>query len=128
MVSCITSGVKVSVQVTYQAQHSKPRNGYFVFSYAITIENKSEDSIRLLRRHWHIFDASNGWHEVEGEGVISQQPVLYPGEEYQYESYCPLNCELGKMYGTYLMENKKTGATFYVNIPEFRLVAIQKYN
>jgi len=128
MVSCITNDIKISVQVTYEDTHSRPLMHYFVFSYRITIENKSDKPVRLLRRHWHIFDAMAGWSEVEGEGVVGQQPLLYSSEEYLYESFCPLISESGKMYGTYLMENINDHSTFLVNIPQFELIAPIKTN
>lgn len=128
MVSRFTYGIKISVQSKYEAAHSRPLMGYQVFSYNISIENKSTHTVQLLRRHWHIFDTLAGWHEVEGEGVVSMKPTLYPGEEYQYESFCPLMSEAGKMYGSYLMENKKDGSTFLVNIPVFELIAPYRAN
>ena len=128
MVTLVTQGIKISVQAIYQPAHSRPYQAYFVFSYRITIENNSEATIKLLRRHWHIFDSLAGWHEVEGEGVVSVQPVLNPAEEYQYESFCPLMSEAGKMHGTYLMENKKDSSTFLVNIPLFELIVPYRFN
>ena len=124
----ITNGIKISVDVTYEAAHSQPQQAYYVFSYRISIENKSDQTVQLLRRHWYIFDSVAGWNEVEGEGVVSQQPVLYPDDEYQYESFCPLVSEAGKMRGTYLMQNKSDGSTFEVRIPTFELIAPYRFN
>jgi ApaG protein len=124
----ITNGIKISVHTTYEAGHSRPQHAYYVFSYRISIENNSEDTVQLLRRHWYIFDSVAGWNEVEGEGVVSQQPTLYPSDEYQYESFCPLVSEAGKMRGTYLMQNKKDGSTFEVRIPEFEHIAPYRFN
>lgn len=123
-----TNGIKISVQSKYEAAHSRPQHAYFVFSYGITIENKSPNTVQLLRRHWYIFDSVAGWNEVEGEGVVSQQPVLYPDDDYQYESFCPLVSEAGKMRGTYLMLNKTDGTTFEVRIPTFELIAPYRFN
>ncbi len=128
MVTQVTRGVKITVQAKYEAAHSRPLMGYQVFSYNISIENNSSFTIKLIRRHWHIYDTLAGWHEVEGEGVVSMQPVLYPGEEYQYESFCPLMSEAGKMYGSYLMENVKDGSTFLVHIPLFELITPYRAN
>jgi ApaG protein len=128
MVTQVTRGVKISVQAKYEAAHSRPLMGYQVFSYNISIENNSSFTVKLLRRHWHIYDTLAGWHEVEGEGVVSMQPVLYPGEEYQYESFCPLMSEVGKMYGSYLMENTKDSSTFLVHIPLFELITPYRAN
>jgi ApaG protein len=124
----ITNGIKITVQTKYEAAHSRPQQAYFVFSYTISIENKSDQTVQLLRRHWHIFDSVAGWNEVEGEGVVSQQPTLYPEDEYQYESFCPLVSEAGKMHGTYLMQNKSDGTTFEVRIPTFELIAPYRFN
>lgn len=128
MVTQVTHGIKISVQSKYEAAHSRPLQGYLVFSYSISIENNSDKTVKLLRRHWHIYDTLAGWHEVEGEGVVSMQPVLYPGEEYQYESFCPLMSEAGKMHGSYLMENTKDGSTFLVQIPIFELIVPYRSN
>jgi ApaG protein len=128
MVTLITHGVKITVQSNYEEGHSRPTNRYFIFSYRITIENNTPHTIQLLRRHWFIFDSMSGWSEVEGEGVVAQKPTLYPSEEYQYESFCPLVSESGKIYGTYLMENKTDGTTFFVDIPLFKLIAPCKNN
>jgi len=128
MVTQVTRGVKISVQAKYEAAHSRPLMGYQVFSYNISIENNSSFTVKLLRRHWHIYDTLAGWHEIEGEGVVSMQPVLYPGEEYQYESFCPLMSEVGKMYGSYLMENTKDSSTFLVHIPLFELITPYRAN
>lgn len=124
----VTEGIKISVQCEFEPLYSRPYKGYYVFSYRISIENTSNITVKLLRRHWHIFDSLSGWSEVEGEGVVSMQPTLYPGEEYQYESFCPLASEAGKMHGSYLFENKDTRSTFLVNIPLFQLVVPYKNN
>jgi len=128
MVTLTTHGVKITVHSSYEEAHSRPTNRYFIFSYRITIENNTPNTIQLLRRHWYIFDSMNGWSEVEGEGVVSQKPILYSSEEYQYESFCPLVSETGKIYGTYLMQNKTDRTTFLVDIPVFKLVAPCKNN
>lgn len=127
-VTQVTYGIKVSVQARYEAEHSRPLMGYHVFSYDISIENNSNNTVQLLRRHWHIYDTLAGWHEVEGEGVVSMKPTLYPGEEYQYESFCPLMSEVGKMHGSYIMENKKDGSTFVIQIPIFELITPYRLN
>ncbi len=128
IVTQVTQGIKITVKAVYEPLHSRPYQSYYVFSYNIGIENNSNVTIKLLRRHWHIFDTLAGWHEVEGEGVISMQPVMHPSEEYHYESFCPLMSEAGKMHGTYLMENKKEGSTFLVNIPLFELIVPYRSN
>lgn len=128
MVAQITDGVKVSVETTYQPEYSNPANEHFMFAYRIEIENLSGYSIQLLRRRWKIFD-SNGTHrEVEGEGVIGQQPVIEPGQIHEYVSGCNLQTDMGTMYGTYEMLRLVDNETFFVNIPKFDLVAPFKLN
>ena len=128
MVSKISEGVEVSVEIFYQSDYSKPLNQELMFAYRVTIENHNIFSIKLLRRHWFIFD-SNGEHkEVEGEGVIGIQPILQPNENYQYVSGCNLKTEMGKMHGTYLMENQNNKERFYVKIPSFDMIVPFKNN
>lgn len=122
MITQITDGVKVSVVTEYQADYSSPRQSHYVFTYRITIENCSAYTIQLLRRHWFIYDSNNTQKEVEGEGVVGQQPVLEPGETHQYVSGCNLKTGIGKMNGTYLMERVVDGKQFKVVIPEFVLI------
>lgn len=128
MVTAVTEGVRVSVETAYQPDYSNPREQHFVFTYRITIENNSAYTVQLLRRHWHIHDALNIPKEVEGEGVVGQQPVIEPGELHRYVSGCNLRSPMGKMYGTYLMERMLDGKQFTVTIPEFSLLAPFKLN
>lgn len=128
MVSKISEGVEISVEIFYQSDYSKPLNQEFMFAYRVTIENHNNFSVKLLRRHWFIFDSNGEKREVEGEGVIGVQPVLQPSENYQYVSGCNLKTEMGKMHGTYLMENQNNKETFYVNIPSFEMIVPCKYN
>ncbi len=121
MVTAISHGVKVSVETFFQEDFSD--RGIHVFAYRITIENKSEFTVRLMRRHWHIYEATGLWREVEGEGVVGEQPELEPGHLHQYVSGCNLGSPVGKMFGTYLMERKTDGVEFEVTIPEFYMVA-----
>ncbi|MFA0960785.1 Co2+/Mg2+ efflux protein ApaG [Roseivirga sp. BDSF3-8] len=128
MVREITEGIKVSVVTEYQPEYSSPSQMHFVFTYRITIENGSEYTIQLLRRHWFIHDANSTVREVEGQGVVGQQPVLEPGQTHQYVSGCNLKSGVGKMYGTYLMERVVDGKQFKVTIPEFTMVAPFRMN
>lgn len=128
MVQLITEGVNIKVETFYQPDQSSPLNAEFLFAYQITIENLTIYPVKLLSRHWHIID-SNGTHrEVEGEGVVGQQPVIEPGNSYQYTSAVNLHSDIGKMYGTYLIENLFNKKKLTVNIPEFRLVVPAKMN
>ncbi len=128
MIAEITQGVKVSVETEYQPSYSSPSQYHYVFTYRITIENKSEFTIQLLRRHWHIFDAAFQSREVEGEGVVGQQPVLEPGQSHQYVSGCNLKSGIGKMMGTYQMERIVDGVKFEVVVPEFTMIAPLRLN
>ena len=128
MIAQITQGVKVTVETEYQPSYSSPSQYHYVFTYRITIENQSDFTIQLLRRHWYIHDAGFTPREVEGEGVVGQQPVLEPGQVHQYVSGCNLKSGLGKMVGTYLMEKVVDGTTFRVQIPEFTMVAPLRLN
>jgi ApaG protein len=124
----VTAGIRVSVETFYQPTHSNPAQSHYVFAYRITIKNDSEQAIRLKRRHWYIVDSDNTRREVEGEGVVGEQPFIAPGETYRYVSGCNLNTELGKMFGTYLMERQYDKKLFFVKIPEFKMVVPSKLN
>jgi ApaG protein len=128
MISKISEGVTVSVETFYQPEYSNPSNNEFMFAYRITIDNSNDFPIRLLRRHWHILDATGSRREVEGEGVIGVQPQINAGTQYQYISGCNLKTEMGKMYGTYLMENINNNYRFDVQIPAFEMTVPFKMN
>ena len=123
-----TQGVAVSVTTNYLPDYSSPSQEHYVFAYKIDILNGSEYTVKLLRRHWYIYDANGVVREVEGEGVVGQQPVLEPGESHQYVSGCNLKSGLGKMRGTYQMERIVDGQEFTVDIPEFTLVVPYRLN
>lgn len=123
-----TQGVKVTVTTNYLPDYSSPGQQHFVFAYKINIQNNSEFTVKLLRRHWFIHDTNGIVREVEGEGVVGQQPVLEPGESHEYVSGCNLKTGIGKMRGTYLMERMVDGRQFNVLIPEFVLIVPYKLN
>lgn len=128
MVSKISEGIEVSVETFYQPDYSNPVSGEYMFAYRITIENHNNFPVKLLRRHWFINDSSTSLREVEGEGVVGVQPILHPSEKYQYVSGCNLRSELGKMHGTYTMENLHNKSSFEVNIPVFEMIVPFKMN
>ncbi|MFC5284284.1 Co2+/Mg2+ efflux protein ApaG [Pedobacter alpinus] len=128
MVAQITEGVKVSVETTYQPEYSNPANEHFMFAYKIQIENLSEYSVQLLRRHWVIFDSNGTKREVEGEGVVGLQPIIEPGQNYEYVSGCNLKTDMGAMQGTYQMKRLVDEELFDALIPEFNLIAPFKLN
>lgn len=128
MVQLITEGISITVETFYNNEQSNPLLNEHTFAYKVSIDNFSNFPIKLLRRHWQIFD-SNGTHrEVEGEGVVGQQPVLEPGESFQYMSGVSIRTEMGRMMGKYQMENMLNKKLFSINIPEFELVAPHKLN
>ncbi len=128
MNSKISEGVQVSVETFYQQDYSNPVQSEYMFAYRITIENHNPFPVKLHSRHWFIFDSNGSYREVEGEGVVGMQPVINAGDEYQYVSGCNLHTEIGRMHGTYLMENIHTHQLFEVNIPAFDMVTPFKYN
>ena len=128
MVQQITEGVSITVETFYQPAQSNPLSAEYLFAYRITIENLLEVSVKLLRRHWFIVDSNGAYREVEGEGVVGQQPIIEPGKSYQYISACNLRSDMGKMYGTYQMENVYNKKLFQVSIPEFQMIAPFKMN
>ncbi len=128
MVAAITEGIKISVRTEYQPEYSSPYNMHYVFIYKILIENTSDYTVQLLRRHWLIYDTDSSIKEVEGEGVVGQQPILESGDSHSYVSGCNLKSSIGKMKGTYTMERIIDGKKFEVTIPEFNLIAPFRYN
>ncbi|HKG08912.1 MAG TPA: Co2+/Mg2+ efflux protein ApaG [Pedobacter sp.] len=128
MVTAITQGVKISVETTYQDDYSNPGNEHFMFAYRINIENLTEYTIQLKRRQWFIFDSNGTQREVEGEGVVGQQPILHPGDMHSYVSGCQLSTDIGSMRGNYLMQRTIDDSQFSVEIPEFELIVPYRLN
>ncbi len=128
MTSLITEGVQVSVETFYQEDYSNPLQGEYMFAYRVEIENYNSFPVQLHRRHWFIFDSNATRREVEGEGVVGVQPVILPGETYRYVSGCNLKTEIGRMVGTYQMENLNSREFFTVQIPSFDMVVPYKNN
>jgi ApaG protein len=124
----ITAGVQVSVETFYQEDYSNPLQGEYMFAYRVEIENYNSFPVQLHRRHWFIFDSNATRREVEGEGVVGVQPVILPGETYRYVSGCNLKTEMGRMVGTYEMENLDTREQFTVQIPSFEMIVPYKNN
>ena len=124
----VTQGIKISVQHQYREDYSRPESKHYFFTYLITIENISSYSVRLLRRHWVIYDSAGIHSEVEGKGVVGEQPEIQPGEMYQYSSGCNLTTEIGSMQGTYLMQRMADTQTFEVTIPNFQLIVPYRFN
>ena len=128
MITKSTAGINVSVEIQYNAQHSHPIASHYFFAYSITIKNASDYTVQLKKRHWFIFDSNGIKSEVEGIGVVGEQPILIPGQSYQYVSGCNLLSDMGKMGGVYIMEREIDGEVFHVTIPEFMMVVPYKFN
>lgn len=128
MQTLTTKGIQISVEPFYLPHESIPIQHRYVHAYRITIENRSAHTVQLLRRHWHIVESSGVRRELEGEGVVGQQPILAPGESHQYTSWCPMMTDVGKMYGSFLMKRLEDEGKFNVRIPEFKLFPPFKMN
>src|SRR5476651_1844881 len=99
-----------------------------MFAYKVNIENMGNYAVRLLTRHWYIFDSNGAKREVEGEGVVGLQPVIEPGKSHEYVSGCNLKTDMGSMKGEYQMMRLIDDVLFDVKIPEFYLIAPYKLN
>ncbi|MEQ6123647.1 Co2+/Mg2+ efflux protein ApaG [Pseudotenacibaculum sp. MALMAid0570] len=121
MVQQITKGIKISVKAKYDGTLYRNYRLYHNFSYYITIENKSLETVQLTDRFWKIFDSLNTIETVEGEGVVGQTPILEPQDTYKYKSGCFLLSNIGAMSGFYTMVNTETQKSFDVTIPTFQL-------
>lgn len=128
MYTQITDRVKVSVETVYQSEYSNPEKEHFMFAYKIKIQNLGDQSVQLLRRHWWIFDSTGTVREVEGEGVVGEQPIIDPGETHEYVSGCNLKSDMGSMWGTYQMLRLLDNSKFDVKIPNFQLITPYKLN
>ena len=112
--------IEVKVETEYLPEQSSPENDRFVFAYHITISNCGNESAQLLRRHWIITDGNQKIEEVQGDGVVGQQPLILPGEAYEYSSGTIMKTSVGSMHGYYEMVDS-TGNTFKAFIPAFTL-------
>ncbi|MBU1313232.1 Co2+/Mg2+ efflux protein ApaG [Pseudorhizobium marinum] len=115
-----TRDIEVAVETYYLEEQSCPEDSRYVWAYHIVIENHSALTVRLTHRYWHITDQSGLVDEVEGPGVVGEQPKLRPGDTYEYSSGCPLDTPSGVMFGHYRMETDE-GESFDVAIPAFSL-------
>ncbi|MFM2195158.1 MAG: efflux protein ApaG [Bacteroidota bacterium] len=128
MVVAVTSGVKVMVQAKFEKALSSISNNNFIFSYMVTIENQNEFPVQLLRRHWFVADAAGVNREIEGPGVIGEQPIIEPGSSFSYTSACDLMSPFGTMIGYYSMQIRGEQSTFAAHVPEFKLFADHALN
>ena len=116
-----TNEMTVRVRVAYLHQHSEPASRRYLWAYHITIINHGPQAVQLLKRSWEITDATGYTQRVHGDGVVGKQPVLQPGEAFNYSSAAPLGTSTGFMVGTYHMQNLTTGAPFDIAVPAFSL-------
>ena len=116
----VTRGIRVHVTSQYSPERSQPSKNQWFFLYTIEISNEGTETVQLVTRHWIITDASGHVEEVKGPGVVGQQPVLAPGEAFEYTSGCPLTTPFGMMQGTYQVVNQD-GEQFDVEIAQFQL-------
>jgi ApaG protein len=117
----ITRGIKVRVRSFYLDDQSAPEDGRYVWAYRVAIENHGAETVQLLRRTWLITDARGRTQRVHGEGVVGEQPVLEPGDAFEYTSGTPLELPSGFMTGEYHMIATASGEAFDVAIPAFSL-------
>lgn len=123
----VPHGITVNVKPSFDSEHSQPEYGRYFFRYLIRIENGGKKTAQVVSRHWVIVDGQGRLEEVRGPGVVGQQPILHPGESFEYESFCPLSTPTGTMQGTYqviLDDAEKVD----VEIPQFYLVEPNSYH
>lgn len=116
----MTRDIKVSVQPIYLDEQSSPENNHYVWAYHVQIENNGAETVQLRNRYWHITDSLGRIQEVRGAGVVGEQPVLKPGDSFEYTSGTPLPTPSGIMVGSYEMETSH-GEFFEVDVPAFSL-------
>ncbi len=116
----VTDGLRIEVSARYSPEHSEPGSNHWFFLYTIRISNEGDETCQLISRHWIIRDATGRVEEVQGDGVIGEQPVLEPGDRFEYTSGCPLSTPFGSMEGSYQMVTAG-GAHFDAEIARFEL-------
>ena len=120
MYEATTRSIRVSVEPIFLDDQSAPDEDHYVWAYQVQIRNDGMEPVQLLNRHWRITDARGQLQEVKGEGVVGEQPMLKPGEAFEYTRGTPLATPSGIMFGSYEMETK-TGERFDIEIPAFSL-------
>jgi ApaG protein len=127
MSTALTNGIMVTVKSEYIPERSSLSSRQFAFAYTVRIENQGAETAQLRSRHWIITDANGGVQEVRGDGVVGAQPMLRPGENFEYTSWCVLATPSGTMRGTYQMVTDR-GQAFDADIAPFRLALPQTLN
>lgn len=129
MSDTVTRGIRIVVKPRYVAEQSEPAKQQYLFAYHITIRNEGEETVQLLSRHWIITNGEGLTEEVRGPGVVGYQPVLKPGEEFQYTSGCPLTTPVGTMEGEFTMQvQEEGGMQFEARIAPFTLAMPRALN
>jgi len=128
MVKVSTRDIEITVQSTYLAEHSLPKENHYFFVYFIKITNKGRQPVLLLNRHWDIIDSNGEKRSVDGEGVVGETPVIEPGNTFEYNSGCNLLSEIGTMTGYYTMRRLDDNSEFLAFIPKFDLIVPAKLN
>lgn len=123
----LNDSILVTVTSEYLAQQSSPDEKRFVFAYHIAIKNQGTERAQLRSRHWFIADGHNQVHEVSGEGVVGEQPIIEPGDTFEYSSGAVLATPVGSMRGYYVMQGTD-GTLFHANIPVFTLACPSALN
>lgn len=118
--SAITEGIEVQVEPIFLEDQSSPEENYFVWAYKVQIENRGDRRVQLRNRYWHITDGRGQVQEVSGVGVVGEQPVLEPGDQFEYTSGTPLSTPSGIMMGVYQMEDSD-GHMLEIAVPAFSL-------
>ena len=120
MYSKTTKKINITVNPYYLEDQSEPDDQHYVWAYQVIINNLGKESVQLINRYWKIIDSNGSKQEVKGEGVVGEQPILNPGEKFEYTSGTPLSTPSGFMEGHYEMETKN-GFIFEASIPQFAL-------
>ncbi|HEY8020297.1 MAG TPA: Co2+/Mg2+ efflux protein ApaG [Thermoanaerobaculia bacterium] len=122
-----TRGIRIQVSSYYDAERSSPQEDYYFFAYQVRISNVGGETAQLLSREWIITNANGEVQKVQGSGVVGEQPVLAPGESFEYTSFCPLNTSVGSMHGSYRMVSDR-GESFDAEIAPFSLAVPNAVN
>lgn len=123
-----TRGVRIIVRPRFVSEQSDPAAGQWLFAYHITVQNHGPKAVQLISRHWVITNGEGQVEEVRGAGVVGHQPLLKPGEEFQYTSGCPLSTPVGTMHGEFNMIVQDSGEKFDAKIEPFRLAVPKLLN
>ena len=122
-----TRGIRVQVESYYEEERSSPQESYYFFAYQVRISNEGTERAQLISREWIITDANGESQRVQGPGVVGEQPVLAPGDVFEYTSFCPLSTAVGTMHGSYHMV-RPDGSSFEAEIAPFSLAVPHAVN